>query len=265
MQILTNSVFQRILLAISIIVILLMWRNSANKAELERIVSEQNIKAVRDSARSYIDSLDNLVTSERLAFIGKYAELEKYNKNLYDKIKHLEKKSKGLVLAGNTTDVTVHGLSGESTNTNLIEINDSTYKLTWNFENSGKDWFKKLSGHTNLDLFLNKNEINIIARNTTIDTDSLIFTIDTYFVQNPDKSFSALAKSSYPGMVLKTSGVLYPEKIIEKIPIVPKSSRISWGIQTGIGVNPLQINNGVPVMLYVGLGLQYEFGTILEW
>ena len=266
-QLLTNSTFQRIILVLSIIIILLMWRNSAEELKLERIVTEQNIKAIRDSSESYIDSLDGLITAERLAFIGDLEGLQEYNQELYDKIKKFEKKPNVSILYGSTTDIKVNGFTGKSTNTNLIKLNDSTYKLAWLFENAGKGWSKKIGGHSNFDVSILKNELDIIAKNTTIEIDSLSFTVDTYFVQNPDKSFSALAKSSYPGMILKTSGVLYPEKIIEKIPIMPEKNRISWGLQTGVGLNPLQISggNGATVMLYVGLGIQYEFGNILKW
>ena len=48
-----------------------------------------------------------------------------------------------------------------------------------------------------------------------------------------------------------------------------KDIRINWGIQTGLGVNPLRINDPItgqfqPVV-YVGVGLQFQLGTILEF
>lgn len=242
-----------------------MWRNSVQNANLANIVNEQNIKAVRDSAETYIDSLDGLITSERLAFIGNFKDLENYNKELSDKIKNLENRPGTIILTANETEIEIKGFAGDSTNTQLISINDTTYKLSWSFKESGDNWNKNLSGYTNFNIELLENEFNIITGNTIIDVDDLNFVVDTYFIQNPDKSFSALAKSSYPGMILRTSGVLYPEKIIEEIPIDIEKNKISWGIQTGIGLNPLQIGNTTPIMVYVGIGIQYKLGTILKW
>lgn len=264
MRILKNSVFQRIILFIAIIIILLLWKNSAYESELQRIMHEQNTKAILDSAETYIDSLDGLITSERLAFLGGIDSLEKYNKRLASKIKNLESKSNTIILSGSETEIEIKGFAGESTNTKLV-MNDTIYKFVWSFKDSGENWEKILSGYTNFNVSIYENDLNIIAGNTVIDIDKLNFIVDTYFVQNEDKSFSALAKSSYPGMILRTSGVLYPEKIVEKIPIIPAKNTISWGIQTGIGINPLQINNGTPIMLYVGVGLQYKLGNILTW
>lgn len=270
MNLLANSTFHRIVLVAIIAVLLWLWnsdRIAKAEEELRRKVAEQNYNALRDSSETYIDSLDGLLTSERLAFIGDKDSLEKYNASLARKVSDLESREGTVILTGSTTDISVKGFSGEATNTELQTLTDTTYKFKWFFEDSGNGWAKALGGHTNFGIKILENELDIIAGNTVIDIDSLNFVVDTYFQMNPDSSYSALAKSSYPGMILRTSGVIYPEKIVESIPIIPPKHRISWGIQSGVGMNPLQVGsaNGAPIMFYVGVGIQYELGTIFKW
>lgn len=270
MGLLSNSTFHRILLVVIIAIILWLWNNeriAKAEEELKRIVAEQNYNALRDSSETYIDSLDGLLTSERLAFIGDKDSLEEYNSSLARKIDELESRPGTKVFTGSTSDIEIKGFSGDSTNTELTTLTDTTYKFSWVFENSGEGWAKALGGHTNFNIKLLENELDIIAGNTVIDMDSLNFIVDTYFVMNPDSSYSAIAKSSYPGMILRTSGVIYPEKIVKNIPVTPPKHRISWGVQSGLGLNPLQVGsqNGAPIIFYVGVGIQYELGTIFEW
>lgn len=270
MNLLGNSTFHRIILLAIIAILIWLWhseKSEADLAEIRRKIIEQNYRATLDSADTYIDSLDGLRTSERLAFLGDIDSLEKYNNDLAIKIAELESRPGTVVLTGSTTDIEVKGFTGESTNTELTTLSDTIYKFSWLFEDSGDGWAKAIAGHTNFNVAILKNELDIIAGNTSIDLDTLNFVVDTYFVQNADSSFSALAKSSYPGMILRTSGVLYPEKIVERVPILPPKNRITWGIQGGAGLNPLQIGSaeGAPIMLYVGVGIQYELGTIFKW
>lgn len=266
MNILKNSIFQRILLIGIIVILLLLWKNSIETKNLENRLLKQNIEAIKDSSEYYIDSLDGLLTSERLAFLGDLENLKIYNTSLYNKIKKLESNPKVIVLSGSETEMEIHGFSGDTTNTTLNQISENEYDLSWKFEDIGNGWAKILEGKTEFKINQLNNSLDIIAGNTYIKTDSLNFVVDTYFIMNPDSSYSAIAKSSYPGMILKTSGVLYPEKIVEYVPILEKKNKITWGIQSGFGFNPISLSGGgSPIVIYVGVGINYELGKIIEW
>lgn len=266
MKILSNSVFQRILMAAVIIILILMWKNSVDDAKLREATLKQNLQAIADSSKFYKTKSGKLI-AERKLYLGYNDDLEKYNKDLtnrIDELKSEEPKTKVITVVDNT--INVSGFSGDSTNTEN-QYNNGNGKLSWSFKRKGEDWFKHLSGYTQYTIDKFDNKLNIIAGNTIIVKDSLRFKVYSYVVENEDGSFSARTESSYPGMILETSGALFPENI-NNVPMVETNdNNISLGIQGGIGLNPIELYNGgdSPIVFYLGIGLNYELAKIIEW
>ena len=263
-SILTNDTLQKIILIVVIIILLLMWKDTYDTKQIEKKLYSQNIKAIASTSKSYIDELDSLLTTERLAFLGQVEGLKEYNQELNDKIESLEESGK-IVFTGSTTDLSINGFSGKKDKSLVDIINEKDYKISWVFQDSGDGWLKVLEGQSMFTISPDSKPLSNVY--TEITKDSLSFIIDTYFVMNEDGSYSALAKSSYPGMLMRTSGVLYPEKILEEIPVIPSPNKISLGIQTGIGIDPFRIGNpdDTPMVGYIGIGIQYELASILTW
>lgn len=265
MNILLNSTFQRIIMVVAIVILLLMWKNSVDSAKIEKATLEQNIKALADTSKMYETKAGELI-AERKLYLGENEDLEKYNKKLTEELDKLKKEKPGtevITIIDNTVDIS--GFSGDSTNTEN-EYSNGLGKLSWAFERQGNGWAKVLSGYTEYSINQLEDRLNIIAGNTIIVQDSLLFKVTSYVVENEDGSFSAITKSSYPGMILETSGALFPTKI-EDIPIIEKKRRVSLGIQTGLGINPIEIYNGgtSPMVVYVGIGINYELKTLFKW
>lgn len=266
MNILTNSITQRIALVAIIIILLLYGLNKIQNYEAKLLLQKHNLEALKDTSKMYQDKYGNSI-ADRLALIGDIDKLKEYNNSLLKSIEELENEDK-IVLGGSHNDITISGFNGDSTNT-IHEFYGTYGNLIFEFNEKKDGYSRILEGYTKYKLDTLNNKIEIYPLNTYITVDELKILIETFFVKNSDGSYSALAKSPYADLNIITSGVLFPDVIIKEIPTTKykDGKNISVGIQIGLGLNPIEFYNTgkVPIVPYIGIGLQYELYSIYNF
>lgn len=266
MNILTNSVVQRLGLLVIIILLLMYGWNEIQGYKTQLKIEKHNVKALADTSKMYKDKYGNAI-ADRLALVGDRDKLKEYNDSLLKSIIELESEGK-VVFTGSQNDVTIWGLNGDSTNT-IHEFYGTYGNFIFKFEEEKTGYSRMLEGYTSYKLDTLNNQFKIYPLNTYITLDELKIIIETFFVKNENGSYSALAKSPYADLNIKTSGVLFPETILKEVPTVEYKDRrnLSFGIQVGLGLNPIQFYNTgqVPLVPYIGVGLQYELYRIYNF
>lgn len=272
-SILTNATFHRIVLSIIVIITLMVLFNTCKEHKRSTLFLEQNIKALKDSTMIWKDKYGTEY-SENYTLLMSVDSLSGWSKKLQGKIDSLKRATNGSdVLSATEMNILIRGLEGNSTNTQMFYENGRG-AFSWWFDKKEEGFNRFLSGKTDFEVNYQNNKVNIIPGNTTIIKDAYDIEVFTYTVVNDDNSISVIASSPSKNVSIKQlkqviDPIVIRETVDKYLPPDTKDIRINWGIQTGLGVNPLRINDPItgqfqPVV-YVGVGLQFQLGTLLEF
>lgn len=272
-KLLINPTFQRICLVGIIIIILLLLFNTHKELNRNSRIYLQNEKALRDSTIIWKDKF-NVEYSENFVLLQTTDSLSDWSKKLQGKIDSLKMVRPGTeIISASQSNISISGLSGSSTNTQMTYEN-GIGKFSWFFDKKEDGLERYLSGETNYQININGKNINIVPGKTLITKDNYNIEIFMYTTLNKDNSISVIASSPSKNVSIKqVKQVIDPiviEKFVDKyIPSSNKDVEINWGLQAGVGVNPFRttdpISSQFAPIVYVGIGIQYELGNILEF
>lgn len=275
-MILFNSKFQRFILVIIILLLGYFYYSKSEDFDNTEILNRQNELALKDSVVKYTDLL-GIARSKNYVLIKDASELDSISNSLTEEIEKLRwslKESEGEVSSGVGTAVSMSGFSGDSTNTTGALDSFGFGKLSWMFIKDEVGYYRKLSGETSYKLLVDSDTVELIPNKTIITEDETKIEVFTFTVFNKvDSTITVIASTKNPNVTIDHVRQIIDPIVTTKIntvymPIEKTDIGISWGLQTGVGVNPFYLtdpNTGAfqPVF-YVGVGLQFDFGSILE-
>jgi hypothetical protein len=269
-SILKNPTFHRVGLIAIIVIILLMLFDSNKQIKINQRIHEQNEKALKDSTIKWKTKW-NTEYSENYVLLQTTDSLSDWSQRLQNQVDSLKlARPDTEVIFAQEADVSITGLTGDSTNTQMT-YNDGKGKFSWFFDKQEQGLSRYLSGETDYSVEVSGDNVVIFPGKTYITRDDYNIEIFMLTTMNDDKSISVIATSPNENVSIdQVKSVIDPlvvEKFVDKyIPRENKDVEINWGIQAGIGVNPFpgQENTTGPIF-YLGLGVQYELGNILEF
>jgi hypothetical protein len=228
-------------------------------AEYQQKLDDQNRRAMVDSIKVEFNKKLNAYDFSKQSFVvNKLADLEKYNKQLYDELS----KVKGDIMSAIDTKLKID--MPKLTLGNKLEIlnKDSGY-YGLRFSNTYADLGlkQKLSGSSRfiVNMDQKKKEWVISPKNTIIDTNQIELSV-TYGTRAKDKGYEVFAESKSPLVKFtELNGAYFVENQVLK-PVSPKK----WGIgpYIGFGLNT-DYNLANPRFGWsIGFSLHYD---LLQW
>lgn len=252
---------QRNVLFAAIIITIIFFRGcGSGTSDVDAMMYEQNINALRDSVRTYVAKNGDLVF-EKAALLTESGDLKKYNKDLADEMENL--KDRAIFLSKIKTKVKHDTLYLEpKIDPSSITYNaDSTIKIipfTWGDTTEyAPDNYHRIAGMYIIEV---DSSLNVSTKNFAITTDEIGISFTTGITENKDGLLEIFIKSPYPGFTpTSIDGALIDpreSKVIKKF-FPPKR----WSIGPYIGYG-LYVGNGIGLAPSVGISLQYG---ILQW
>lgn len=206
-------------------------KNERKQREIEQRNHIQNISALTDSiTASYDEKLKAYVFEKDNYIVKKLEDLEKYNKNFYDRLNKIE----GKVIAAIDSKVT-GDLGGITAGNQLCIIDSNTNNYGLKFISKYKDegFEQELEGISKF--YAYPDEINkkwMLKPDTTIFSKNITKLNITYGFREDDNKYEVFAISSSPRISINNlEGAL----ILEKYPSILNKPSNKWGIGPYIG------------------------------
>jgi hypothetical protein len=244
------------IIAILIGLIFLMTKcknDQITKLESENIITKNNIEVLTDSIKTYKSQNGDLI-SERGVLVSTKRELKDLNKELYDEVKELEKeipKSKASVVIKYKTKIVHDTLFIKS---NLVSINDSTYKLKFDKDTIyDENNSRHLSGVVTINLSKDTNNYSGLTVSHIKLTKDIVNMDATLVLGTKDDKLKVWVKSDYPGFNTDEIDAVTLDPNIH--PELKQLNKKKHSIGPVIGVG---INHELKVVPMIGIGYQYN-------
>lgn len=264
LELLKDSRIQRIILGI-IIILLLWWGYLKIQSYRSQLAyNDQNQKALLTQLKMWKGKSKNNYSSNYSLLSIQNDSLKRYSEKLYYAFERFKKENTGAdpgVIIN--AEFSISSLENARTNTFLkYDTTSGRGAFLWSYSLKNENFSRDLSGVTSFTAIKGPSLLTISPDSTMITRDRIEAGINLFQVINDDNSISVVAESLTPYLRIKeVKSVVYPKTIKEYVNSIetPTSYSVSLGVSGGLGVNPMNISNGVVVQPYVGIGININF------
>lgn len=260
---LTSKTF---LFIIVLVVFILLGRSCARHKEQQRITNiyEQNILALVDSLKVEVTKSRRQQTTIA-SYIADIEELEDLNIGLFEEVEE----QKGNVVSLNqmvfqleqqSDDFKEHINHLESIINQPVQLNDSTYKLTWE---KRYDW-----DNVNYDIYKGQTIVGLTTFGLKhYDTDI------TYRLSQADLTFGQTVENNQLRIFVKTNYPGFTAKSLEGVLIDPNTNSYIQGLikkkkwlpnTFSVGIGPSFGYDILSTKIYLGIGVNISY-NLLQW
>lgn len=226
--------------------------DETKKMEADKKIADQNIIALNDSVRVTKNKVGQLEYSKSVLVSSK-KDLERLNKDLYDKLKRTEGKVSELTDYIVIIDQTKDGPKG-STRDNVIKLSDDQYKITWAFDTIyNENNYRKLLGESKFKVDTTNNLLSLVDVSSLLLKDESKINI-TQGIRKKDGKVEVFVTSDHPYFSVSdiSSVIIDPETHVVTEFIKTPVKKFGIGPAVGYGYN------GVKFSPYIGFSFQYN-------
>jgi len=250
-----------VLFLIITVLVILFFRGCGEterlKAELR--MKDNNIIALKDTVRVE-KTRSGEMQQVKTILMADMKDLRELNRNLYEEVK--DQKSKVYYISQITTQLNDKLKNWSQGGEHTYDPVTGTDNIAWNFDTTGTDWGRKISGITSFRITSNCTGYSIDPQSSYLENLSYNFLITTGLKESErfPGSLEIFVKSTYPGMTFdKIDGsIVNPSDFKKYLPSV-KPKRWSIGPYVGFGYGiTLQENPQLVPVFGAGIGIQYK-------
>lgn len=257
-----RSTAEIILLGALIVFIFLFTKGCKDREYLESQLKMErnNLVAMKDTVRAEKTKSGKLQFVKSV-FMSDLKNLKALNENLFNEVK--DQKQKVFYISQITAKIAddVKKISNDS-GTHGYDPVTGNDNVTWNFDTSGVDWSRKLSGKTQFKITSSCSGYKVEPKGSFLDKLEYKFSLTTGLKKSekyPD-NIEIFIKSTYPGMVFDSiQGAIVDPEDLKKLLPSPKPKRWCFGPYVGLGYGvTLQKTPMLVPTFNVGFGVQYK-------
>jgi hypothetical protein len=244
-----------------VVLVILFFRGCSEEERLraELRMKENNIIALKDTVRTE-KTRSGEMQQVKTILMADMKDLRDLNKNLYDEVK--DQKGKVYYISQITAKLNDKLKNWTPGGEYIYDSVSGTDIISWNFDTSGNDWGRKISGRTSFKIASTCSGYTVTPRSSYLENLSYNFSITTGLKESQKfpGHLEIFVNSSYPGMTFdRIDGSLVNPSDFKKYLPSEKPKKWSIGPYIGLGYGiTLQNTPQLAPVFSLGIGIQYK-------
>lgn len=247
LELLKNDKVQRVVMGVLVIILIILLFKQCEATKSAERRGDQNAKAASEGMKKYFEK-DSSLTAEKYSYLVKsIADLEKYNKDLYEQFKKWKDKD----VVGGTSSTLTYSPESKTITTNIVQNGLSgtvTVKYDTIVEKTG--FQRHIQGY----MPFNIKDSLLYTQPFVLSKDIIKFKVSTGFVKDDKGNYKVLGNVSGMDMDIDVDGALVESQMSGY-----KEPWLQMALQGGVGLNSIKPLGFTP---YIGVGLSIPFWNI---
>lgn len=247
LELLKNDKVQRVVMGVLVIILIILLFKQCEATKSAERRGDQNAKAASEGMKKYFEK-DSSLTAEKYSYLVKsIADLEKYNKDLYEQFKKWKDKD----VVGGTSSTLTYSPESKTITTNIVQNGLSgtvTVKYDTIVEKTG--FRRHIQGY----MPFNIKDSLLYTQPFVLSKDIIKFKVSTGFVKDDKRNYKVLGNVSGMDMDIDVDGALVESQMSGY-----KEPWLQFGLQAGVGLHSIKPIGFVP---YIGVGVSIPFWNI---